>query len=279
MGNCPSSYVPDGPFVCVYDCATESGFFNTTVGGIRSCAATADPSQTFRLTQVPVVPFRPGTQTPQTLDDIRTSNPTLVARYAAETTRVKGEVAIVNEKVGRTEQLRVAFRRLQDAENARDRAPDAYRKARMDYYTLLRGDTWLNEEKQRIARAEVDPIVQKYTNEYVALQTQLNQQTRAYDTMQGIKDKVFRVKDDLTYSADLLTKQVDKVRSQISLERRKREAGEFEPAWFAWTDMALNILLVLVLGIAVWLIVKKLRSPSTSGGPVAPAFTEAASPP
>lgn len=279
MGNCPSGYVQNGPFECVYDCATETGFFNTLVGGVPSCAADVDPTQTFRLTSVPVVPFRPGTQTPQTLDDIQTSNPDIVAKYATETTRVKGEVAIVNGKVDRTKQVSAAFKRLQDAENARDQAPEAYQKARADYYTLVKGDSWLQEEKDRVARAEVDPIVQKYTNEYVSLTGQLNNQARAYDTMSSIKDKVFRVKDDLNYSADLLVGQVDKIKAQIALDRRKREEGEAEPGWVEWVDLALNILLVLALLAAAWFIFKKLRAPKAPGAAPAPAFTEAASPP
>jgi hypothetical protein len=55
-----------------------------------------------------------------------------------------------------------AFRDLQKAENVRDKSPEAYQVARTAYYTLLKGDTWLNEEKQRIAGAEVAPEVQKY---------------------------------------------------------------------------------------------------------------------
>jgi len=183
-------------------------------------------------------------------------------------------VSILNAELGKSTQLAVVFKALQAAENARDQAPDAYQKARTAYYTLLKGDTWLEDEKKRIARSEVDPEIQKYRNNYVSLMSQMDQQTQAYDTMQAIKDKVFRVKDDLTYSADLLMGQVQKIRSQIMLDRRKREEGDAAPSWFGWADTALNVLLVVALIAASWFVVQKLRTPA--GSP--PAFTEAASP-
>ena len=211
----------------------------------------------------------------QTLAEIATSNPRLYQQYQAESSRVAQELAILTEKIGKERRVQDAFQRLQDAENARDKAPDAYQQARIAYYTLLKGEGWASEEQERVARAEVDPVIQKYRNEYVALSSQLEQQTQAYDTMQGIKDKVFRVKDDLTYSADLLMGHVQKIRSQITLDRRKREAGEGQPDWYWWVDTILNILLVVALVAAIWFVFKKLRSPKA---PAAPAFTEAASP-
>jgi hypothetical protein len=243
----------------------------------QKCVYKTDPRQSFPLTTVGSLPLKAsgGTYVRQTLEEAKTANPRLFQQYEAETSRVTQELAILTEKIGKDRRVQDAFQRLQDAENARDRAPDAYQQARIAYYTLLKGEGWEAEERQRVARAEVDPIVQKYRNEYVALTSQLTQQTQAYDTMRGIKDKVFRVKDDLTYSADLLMGHVQKIRSQITLDRRKREAGEGQPDWYWWTDMILNILLVAALVAAVWFVFKKLRSPKAPPkAPAAPAFTE-----
>lgn len=252
------------------------------LGGQHKCAYQTDTSYSFPLTilgSLPLVSRGGGGYTYASLDELRTSNPTLHAQYQAEQSRVKQELAVINEKIGKARRIHDAFQRLQDAENARDQAPEAYQKARTDYYKLTKGDSWVQEEKNRVARAEVDPIVQKYTNEYVSLTGQIANQSQAYDTMTSIKDKVFRVKDDLTYSADLLLGQVSKVQSQITLDRRKREEGDQEPAWVAWANLVLNVLLVLALGAALWFVVKKLRSPKAPGAAPAPAFTEAASPP
>lgn len=261
-------------------------------GGPR-CAVRTNTSQNFILTPVnglPLVQGPTGQLQPATIAQVQTSNPQLYAQYQTEETRAKEETAILIRTIGEAQRLKDAFQRLQDAENARDQAPDAYQKARVDYYTLLNGPGWVDGEKARIARTEVDPVVQRYRNEYVSLTGQLANQAKAYDTMVGINDKVFRVKDDLTYSADLLVGQVDKVRAQIALDRRRREAGDVDPAWLVWTDFALNIAIVLGLLGTIYLIVKKLMQPGVDDDQEAklgdaltrlfqtarpPAFTEA----
>jgi hypothetical protein len=241
-----------------------------------NCVYRTDPQQSFALSPVGQLPLKAstGTYTRVTLAELKTLDPPLFQSYETETSRVAQEVAILSEKIGKDRQVRDAFQRLQDAENARDKAPDAYQQARIAYYTLVKGKSWVNGETERVARAEVDPVIQKYRNDYVALQSQMDQQTRAYDTMRGIKDKVFRVKDDLTYSADVLMGQVQKVRSQITLDRRKKETGEGAPDWYGWVDMALNILLVVALAVAVWFVYKKLSTPKAPS----PAFTQATTP-
>jgi hypothetical protein len=278
MGNaCPSGFVALGDG-CVHDCnKLDTLFMPIMVDGQPKCALQTDNTQGVVLKPLSGVPVVSDGSTfrAATLQELQTKDATLFATYQAEQTRVTEELAVLNEKLGKDRRLKAAFQKLQDAENARDQAPQAYQKARADYYVLLKGDTWLQEERDRMARAEVDPIVQKYTNEYVSLTGQIANQTQAYDTMTSIKDKVFRVKDDLNYSADLLVGQVDKIKSQIALDRRKRDEGSGEPAWVEWVDLALNILLVLALVAAAWFVIKKLRAPKAP----APAFTEATSPP
>ena len=273
MGNaCPSGFV-DSPTGCVYNCGQSDSSFTVFAAGAQpKCVYRTDTTQSFVLNPVGKMPLqnKSGTFARTTLAELRTVDPTLFQQYQAEEARAKQELAVLAEKVGKERRVKDAFQRLQDTENARDQAPDAYQKARIDYYTLVKGDGWLAEERARVVKSEVDPIIQKYQNEYVALTAQLNQQTQAYDTMRGIKDKVFRVKDDLTYSADVLMGQVQKVRSQITLDRRKRETGEGAPDWFGWVDMLLNVLLVVALIAASWFVFKKLAQKPTT-----PAFMEA----
>lgn len=264
---CPSPFMIHAGTACIYNCMEEPGY-RTQQGAQPRCVRTDDSSKGFDLIPVSqVARLRFGNiQGPILHLSALVTSPS-GAPFVQERTRVRAEIAIVNGTVARADQLRSAFQRLQDAENARDQAPDAYQKARVDYYTLLNGPSWVTGETQRVARSEVDPVVQRYRNEYVSLTNQMTNQAKAYDTMVGIKDKVFRVKDDLTYSADLLVGQVDKVRAQIALERRAREAGELDPAWLVWTDFALNIAIVVSLLGAIYLIVRKLMQPAEDDDP------------
>jgi uncharacterized phage infection (PIP) family protein YhgE len=247
---------------CVYDCDSEPGY-TTRLGTQPRCARQENTTQGFDLKPLPQIPLQwssTGFLALQTLDQLRTRAPDLYALFEAEQTRAKAEVAKLNAELGRDTLLQAAFEKLQTAENARDEAPEAYQQARTEYYTLLKGDTWLSEEKERITKAEVEPAVQKYQNDYVALTTQIDQQKQAYDIMQGIKDKVFQVRDDLQYSANLLMGQVRKVQSQIELERRKTPET---PNWVSWFNIALDLLLLVALGVASWFVFQKLRSPAS----------------
>ena len=46
--------------------------------------------------------------------------------------------------------------------------PEGYNKARIAYYTLLKGQGWLQQEKQRIAKEELEPILTSYKQQYDA---------------------------------------------------------------------------------------------------------------
>jgi hypothetical protein len=44
--------------------------------------------------------------------------------------------------------------------------PTTYEQARIKYYTLLEGQSWLKTEKERVAKTEVEPVVSGYTTKY-----------------------------------------------------------------------------------------------------------------
>ena len=48
----------------------------------------------------------------------------------------------------------------------KDSDPIAYEKARVAYYTLLEGNTWLATEKDSIAKQDIEPVLTQYTNTY-----------------------------------------------------------------------------------------------------------------
>lgn len=49
-------------------------------------------------------------------------------------------------------------------------------QAKTDYYTKLYGQDWLREQKEKTAKAEVDPLLTSYTSKYDDLTTQLKSQ-------------------------------------------------------------------------------------------------------
>ena len=165
-----------------------------------------------------------------------------------------------------------AFRSLQSAENARATAPLAYQQARTNYYTLLQGDTWKNDEKERVARAEVDPEIQQFRKNFADVQSRQSQQQRTVDVVNGLKDRVMSLKDDFKYSTDTLQRQLGKLQDQIIFDRRKRQEQSSDTTWDL-LDKGLNYAIIAVLLLAAW----KIYS-TYFAGPSSPSPTPSPSP-
>lgn len=192
-----------------------------------------------------------------TLDQLKTTNPDLYPEFKAEADRVDQEIAVVMAKMDKDQKIKDAFQRLQDTENARDQAPEAYESARYTYYTLIKGDGWKTEESARIAKTDVAPLVQKYiTSKNDALQ-QFNNQRKTVDVVNGLKDKVLSLKDEFKYSVDTFAGQLDKVQNAVNMNRRGRNTAIEISAW-TWLDVILNILIVSALIYAVWRLYPKV---------------------
>jgi hypothetical protein len=65
---------------------------------------------------------------------------------------------------------------MEQAEATKDTTPEGYESARIAYYTALKGQGWLAEEKKRIADREIKPVVTKYTDTFKSLTQQQKSQ-------------------------------------------------------------------------------------------------------
>lgn len=178
------------------------------------------------------------------------------------------DLAIANSILGRTAAKDQLFTALQTAENARDTAPDAYQAARTAYYTLVNGPTWVEQEKTRIANVEAQPIVNGYVARYNDIQAKKNQQQSTIEVVDGVRDKILTVKDDLVFSVSTFQKQIDDIKNQINKNRVKQ--AQTIAATSSWVDTFLNWVIALVTLIAIVLLGRRFM---TKGGP-APTIEE-----
>lgn len=198
--------------------------------------------------------------TGSTLQDLLKEDPNRASQFTAEKDRFEREIATAYANIDKNQKLADAFKDLQKAENARDESPEAYQIARTAYYTLLKGPEWIEEERIRIARAEVDPVVRQYRHNASQIVNQSQQQARIYDVVNGVKDKVVSLKDDFNYSVRTLGKQVQNVKDQIALDSRKRATKADMPTW-TWMDMLLNVILAVALLYAAYILYRKVTTP------------------
>lgn len=249
--SCPPQFVmsPNGS-ACVVKC--PSMYTSKILDGVPSCVM-MNPTKnevlaSFGLTSVP--PFT-GTGTP--------GGPAFTSAYADYT----AALATADAKVGSANRQSIAFSNLMAAENARGSTGGeaAYQAARVTYYTLTKGDAWIQEEKERVANTDAQPVVNTLASQYRNLVERKNQQTRTIDVINGLKDKVLSVKDDLTFSVNTFQRQIDAVKNQINKD--KKVQSDTIEATTSWVDTFLNWTIAIATIVCIFMLVRRL----TRGGP------------
>lgn len=266
---CPTPFESVGNFTCLMPCPAERGYERRPVNGGFRCVYKSDPKYSTSLNSVSAVMFS-GT----TLADLQTKNVQAHGEFLKERDRFVGELAIVDGTINKTKKLRDAFQKLQDAENVRDKAPEAYQQARSSYYIMKDGEGWIEQEKQRLLKAEVEPQIKQFQQSKATTFRQLETQKRTIDVVNGLKDRVLTLKDTMKYSADTFSKQLNKVQGAINAERRDRVQPTEVSLW-DWVDTVLNIAIVSSILYVLYMIAKvymrRSRAPSSFGSAVQPA--------
>jgi hypothetical protein len=257
MGNCPSEFVvaPSG-FGCIIQCPASKNYQLTANGQKLSCTYTADPSISVPLSVVPMAQGHVASYT--TLQN--------KSVYQTEIDRFTNAMAIADAKIDKEVKVRTAFNTLQDAENARDQAPDAYEAARVSYYTMVKGDKWIEEERDRIAKIEAQPVVNDFLNKFKDIQNKKSQQKSTLEVAEGVRNKLLSVQGDLQYSVSAFEKQISNIKNQINME--KKQQIEQAESTTSWIDSLLNWLIVVSTLIAIVVIVRhftnRVQSPIPS---------------
>jgi len=263
MGNsCPSGFQlnPATPGTCIPQCPTEKGFSFRVANGVPQCVHSSDSTLSVQLNPLPALDVKPNEPVP-TIEQLATSPNTNMRRYKEEWERFNQEIPLLESKINKGKEVQTAFKALQDAENVRDKSPDAYQAARIRYYTLLKGEDWAKEEADRVGKAEADPLLNQYRTTYQQTLAQLDKQQKTLDVVQGVKDKVLSLRDDLDYSVSTFGKQIKELKNQINMNRSQTKEDEN-----FWVNLLLNAMIVLVsLGI-VFMLFTKVRSRLTYTG-------------
>jgi hypothetical protein len=206
-----------------------------------------------------------------TIEDLQREDSVEATPFITESARFDQEITKLYANMDKQKKIDDAFRDLQAAENARLQSPSAYQAARTAYYTLIKGDAWINEERERIAGSEVAPEVRKYRDAVNAVNVRTQEQQKTIDIVNGIKDRVLSLKDDFRYSVNTFSDQLEKVKIQINMENRSREA-ERDTTW-SWLDIGLNALLIAILLYAVYVFARRFFASTPRRPPPVPTTT------
>jgi len=167
------------------------------------------------------------------------------------------KLAVADSSIDKNTATETAFAALQTAENARGTPAGeaAYETARIAYYTLTKGDSWLTEEQARIANTEAQPVVDGLVSQYNGIKEKRTQQRSTIEVINGLKDKVLTVKDDLAFSVDTFQKQINNIQNRINIDRKNQE--DVIEKTSSWVDTVLNWLIVLATIVCIVLLVRR----------------------
>lgn len=265
MGNiqfqCPLEFQRNGHLSCTSKCPYDKGYEVRPINGALACVYKVSPQYHVLLKNLPTiqVQMEPGKPIPPrtAYTALSETHKELFEVYDTEFKRFGQEFALMEEKIGKDKQVADAFKALQDAENVRDKSPEAYEQARVRYYTLTKGDKWLDEERQRVAQVEVAPVVQQYSGQFMDMKRREQQQRRTIDVVNGVKDKLLSVQDELAVNVGAFQRQLNGLKNMINMERKKNVQDK--ETTYGWVGILLNVLLVIAIVIAIVSIIKTIR--------------------
>jgi hypothetical protein len=173
------------------------------------------------------------------------------ADFTSARATLNGNIDAKNAEIGRQTLLNAAKEAIFNAENGRSSNPDGYQQARVNYYTLLQGQGWMNTETQRVG-IEVDREINTYRERILSLSKRLDAQTQYSDIIRNTSDRVLQAKDDLQFMVDSFAEQLDKI--NVEKEKQTREATERVVASFEWIDTLLNWAIIIALVFAIGIV-------------------------
>jgi len=126
--------------------------------------------------------------------------------------------------------------------------PETYEQARIAYYTLLNGQSWLDAEKLRIAKQEIEPVVSKYSMKFNNLKGEKKMNAIFENLASALKSQEASDEQDNGFLQKQLNKETDKLNILNRLSQLSASTG---PPSVSYIPILLDILMIILgLGLA-----------------------------
>lgn len=117
--------------------------------------------------------------------------------------------------------------------------PEGYERARIAYYTLLRGQGWLAQEKNRVAKEEVEPVLTSYRQKYDALKGE----QQVHGTFKELADVVKLQTETTEEDSDQLKKYLQSESDKTEVLDRSNQLGGIPSSYWGWVvDILITLL-------------------------------------
>lgn len=165
----------------------------------------------------------------------------------------------------RDKQLKTLNSAMVAAIQNKDTNPEAYEKAKVDYYTVKEGQGWLSKDKEDKANQAVQPILDSYQTKFDKMKDDIKYQTMRLQAKQDALNSQVGDEDEVRF----IQSQIEKEREAASVYRRTKELEGLPVDVYAWLPSFLDFLLSITILWVVYLIFVegKLSALFTSNSP------------
>jgi hypothetical protein len=106
--------------------------------------------------------------------------------------------------IKKQKELQSAYESYQRASQNADQDPDTFEQTRFRYYSLKNGEAWAGQERKVIADKKMDPVINKYRQQYNDLDNQSAVQSAYTDSIETIRNKQSALNDSVSNNIDFL---------------------------------------------------------------------------
>lgn len=124
--------------------------------------------------------------------------------------------------------------------------PAGYEKARIAYFTLLNGPGWLAQEKGRIAKEDVEPLLSSYTQQYNALKGEQQSQSIFKNLASALKSQEGADEESNRFLKQQLTAEKDKAATQDRINQLNAGTPYSPPQMSQYLSWAIDALIVFL---------------------------------
>lgn len=126
--------------------------------------------------------------------------------------------------------------------------PVGYEKARIAYFTLLNGPGWLAQEKSRIAKEDVEPVLSSYRTQFESLKGEQQSQTIFTSLADTLKAQELTDEKSNSFLKKQVMMEKDKARTKDRLNELGGTPSPQTSQWLSWViDIVIAILGIFVL--------------------------------
>jgi len=129
-----------------------------------------------------------------------------------------------------------------------DSDPVGYEKARIAYFTLLNGAGWLAQEKSRIAKEDVEPVLSSYTTQFNALKGEQQSQSMFTNLTNALKSQQAADQESNSFLQKQLISEKDKAEISDRLTQLNAVTPPSSSSYVSWIiDIVIALLGLFVL--------------------------------